>query len=152
MTTPLHKLHLSITTAVTITALGTAVQAQTDAARRVEARLAAAVKKIEAACADDAKKYCGTVTLGEGRLFLCMEAHEDKVSAKCDYAVYSAARNLERALDRIEQVAEACWNDIEQHCANASEIEGRIAKCLVAKTASLRPACQAELAKFPSPK
>ena len=29
-------------------------------------------------------KFCGQVTPGEGRLVLCMMAHEDKVSNKCD--------------------------------------------------------------------
>ena len=152
MKTRLHKLHLSISTAAAIMVFGTAAQAQTDAARQIEARLSAAVKKIEAACADDAKKYCSTVTLGEGRLLLCMEAHEDKISTKCDYAVYEAARNLKGALDRIEEVADACWNDIEKHCANISEGGGRIAQCLAAQKASLAPACQAEVAKLPSPK
>jgi hypothetical protein len=146
---PLRKLHLPVGMAAAIIAFGTTASAQTDAARQIEARLSAAAKKIEAACADDAKKYCSTVTPGEGRLLLCMEAHEDKISTKCDYAVYEAARNLERALDRIEQAADACWNDIEKHCANVAEGGARIAQCLVAQKASLAPACQAEVAKFP---
>ena len=60
---------------------------------------------------DDIKKYCNTVTPDEGQLILCVEAHEDEISTKCDYALFEAARNLDRALDRIEQVAGICWND-----------------------------------------
>ncbi|HMA74661.1 MAG TPA: cysteine rich repeat-containing protein [Xanthobacteraceae bacterium] len=151
MRTLLHQLRLPVSAAAAIIALGTAAYAQADVARQIEARLSAAVKKIEAACAEDAKKYCSTVTPGEGRLLLCMEAHEDKISTKCDYAVYEAARNLDRALNRIEQVADACWNDIEKHCANIAGGGGRIAQCLVAQKASLAPACQAEIAKVSSP-
>ena len=69
------------------------------------------------ACSDDIKKYCNTVTPDEGRLILCIEAHEDKISTQRDYALFEAARNLDRALDRIEQVADICWNDIEKYCS-----------------------------------
>jgi hypothetical protein len=44
----------------------------------LETRIAAAVKKIQDACANDVKAYCSNVTLGEGRLALCMMAHEEQ--------------------------------------------------------------------------
>jgi Golgi apparatus protein 1 len=105
-------------------------------------------KKLEAACHDTLAKYCGTVTPGEGRLLLCLAAHEDKIDSKCDYALYDASRNLEGALDRIEQAADACWHDIETHCADLPAGEGHIAQCLMHKRASLSPPCQHELEKF----
>jgi 2-polyprenyl-3-methyl-5-hydroxy-6-metoxy-1,4-benzoquinol methylase len=129
-------------------AFGVAANAQA----QLEARLAAAVKKIETACSDDLKKYCSTVTPGEGRLLLCMQAHEDKISTKCDYAVFDASRNLERALDRIEQVADICWNDIEKHCVDIPAGGGNITQCLAGKKASLTTACQTEVGKFQSGK
>ena len=70
-------------------------------------------------------KFCGQVTPGEGRLVLCMMAHEDKVSNECDYALYSATRNIERAIDRIEQTADACWPDIEKQCSETAPGGGR---------------------------
>jgi len=93
-------------------------------------------------------KFCGQVTPGEGRLVLCMMAHEDKVSNKCDYALYSAVRNIERAIDRIEQTAEACWPDIEKQCSDTAPGGGRVAQCLVAKKASLSKECAAAIDKF----
>jgi Cysteine rich repeat len=79
------------------------VHAQTEVAKKAQERLSAAVEKLQTACGDDLKKYCSTVTPGEGRLLFCMMAHEDKISAKCDYALYSAARNLDRAIDYVER-------------------------------------------------
>lgn len=108
---------------------------------KLEARIAAGVEKVQKACTADIQKYCGLVTPGEGRLLLCMQAHEDKVSAGCDLAIFEASRNLERALSRIELLADACWNDIEKHCANITPAEGRIAQCLVDKKSSLSPVC-----------
>jgi Cysteine rich repeat len=71
-----------------------------------------------------------------------MMAHEDKTSTKCDYALYSAARNLDRAIDFIEQAADACWSDIEKLCADVPEGGGRIAQCMITKKSTVNPNCQ----------
>lgn len=141
----------SIATSVlfSVVAWGTSANAQSDMAQKVEARLQAAAKKIQDACSGDVQKFCSQVTPGDGRLVLCMMAHEDKVSSKCDYAIYEASRNLERAIDRIEQTADACWPDIEKHCGETMPGGGRVAQCLVAKKASLSSECSAAVGKFP---
>jgi Cysteine rich repeat len=118
--------------------------------QQIAARLDAAVKKVEAACSNDLKKYCSTVTPGEGRLILCMQAHEDKISEKCDYALFDASRKINRALDRIDRAADICWSDIEKHCSNIPEGGGRILQCLIGEKTSLTPACQAEVGKLSS--
>lgn len=135
----------SLSLAIAATAIGVLVglsQAQAQMPQKIEARVNSAVQKLQAACSEDLKKYCSTVTPGEGRLLLCLEAHEDKISTKCDYALYDASQKLERALDRIEQTADACWSDIEKYCATIPEGGGRIAQCLVGKKASLKAACK----------
>jgi hypothetical protein len=133
-------------------ALGSSVNAQTAVAQKAAARLAAATAKLQTACASDLSKYCSTVTPGEGRLIFCMMAHEDKLSSKCDYALYDASRKMEHTLDLIAQAADACWNDIEKHCANIPEGGGRIAQCLVDNKKSVTGACKAALGKLPATK
>ena len=54
-------------------------------------------------------------------------------------------RNLERALHKVEEVADACGDDIEKNCANIPQGGGRIATCLVTKKTSLSAACQAAI-------
>ncbi len=54
--------------------------AQTDMMNAILERLTAGIQKLEAACGEDIKKYCSTVTPGEGRIVHCMQAHEDKIS------------------------------------------------------------------------
>lgn len=117
----------------------------------LQARLAAAIGKIEAACRDDINKYCSQVTPGEGRLILCMQAHEDKVSGACDYAVFEASRNLQRALDNIELAADVCWDDIVQHCSDVAAGGGRIAQCLASNKGVVSRACQAAIDQFHIP-
>jgi hypothetical protein len=70
---------------------------------------------------------------------LCIQAHEDQISVKCDYALFDASRNLERALDRVAQIANVCWNDIEKYCSNGF---WRIPQCLTSQLVLLSPACQ----------
>ena len=72
-------------------------------------RLAAAVETVEGACASDLKNFCGNVTRGEGRLVLCMQAFDDQLSKRCQFALYRVSRNLEAALTRVDRIAEACW-------------------------------------------
>jgi len=76
---------------------GTTTQS-TDLQSRVraglKARLTGATEKIQAACGEDTKSFCGNVTRGEGKLLMCMMAHEDKISVKCDYALYAATRDI----------------------------------------------------------
>ena len=81
-----------------------------------------------------------------------MMAHEDKVSNKCDYALYSATRNIERAIDRIEQTADACWPDIEKQCSETAPGGGRVAQCLVAKKATRVQGMRSRHHKFPATK
>ena len=136
---------LTFAAGIAAMALGTGALAQSEAASRAQARVMAGVEKLQAGCSEDAKKFCGTVTPGEGRLFYCVMAHEDKISSKCDYTLFTAMRNLERALDKLEDAADACGEDIEKSCSNIPEGGGRIAVCLASKKASLSSACQAAI-------
>jgi len=101
-------------------------------------RLASAVETVEEHCGNDIDTFCGKVTRGEGRILLCMQAHEDQLSRGCQFAVYRVSRRLENALHRVERTADACWADVEAKCGDAD----RIGQCLREKHASLSRACQ----------
>jgi len=64
--------------------------------------------------------------------------------------LFDASRNLQRALNRIEDAADACWNDIEKYCANVEAGGGHIAQCLSAKKTSLSKECQAAVNSLPT--
>jgi hypothetical protein len=104
--------------------------------------LAKAIETVEAACAADIDKFCGNVTRGEGRVIVSMRAHDDKLSRRCQFALYRVSRNLEGALDRVERVADACWNDIQAHCQDADSI----ARCVMEEGPTLSPACKSVVA------
>jgi Golgi apparatus protein 1 len=123
-----------------------AVQAQIQA--QLEARVGAAIKKLEGVCGEDVKKYCSSVTPGDGRVILCLEAHEDKISEKCDAGIFEAAHNLGNAIHQVEEAADICWNDIEKYCVNVPPGGGHVFQCLANKKESIAPACQALITKF----
>jgi len=123
----------------------TPASAQTEIAKKAIAKAEAVVEKIKAACAKDLKSYCSTVTRGEGRIALCLMAHEDKISDGCFGAVFDAADDIELAMNKILRAAEVCDSDIEKVCGKVEPGEGRIAQCLVKNKAKLTSACQAEV-------
>jgi hypothetical protein len=81
-------------------------------------------------CKTELETYCKGVTPGEGRLLACLYAFEDKLSPRCDYALYDAAARLEHAVAALEHGARQCHGDIEKHCAKVEAGEGRIVECL----------------------
>jgi hypothetical protein len=135
---------------VTITTMMLVFGGGASAQNQLEARLAAGVRKIEAACSDDLKKFCSAVTPGDERLMLCIQAYEDQVSSQCDYALFEASRNLNRALDRIGRIADVCWSDIEKNCSHLPEGGWRIAQCLASQRMILTPACQTQMPGAPA--
>jgi PRC-barrel domain protein len=100
-----------------------------------KARVAEAIERVEDACAGDIDDFCGRVSAGEGRLALCMLAHEDALSARCKFGLYRAARKLK---SEVGQGAEACLKEIQTLCGET----GKIRQCLEQKRGSLSSSCQ----------
>jgi hypothetical protein len=111
---------------------------------QVRDRIAGAIGRIEGACREELRKFCSTVTPGEGRLLLCMQAHEDKLGNQCELALFDASRNVQQTMQKIARVAEACWADIQMQCGDGSSI----AQCITQRRASLSPRCQAASAEL----
>ena len=88
------------------------------------------VETVANGCKMEIEKYCGQVTPGQGRILACLFAHGDKLSAKCEYALYDAAVQLERAVAALTYVANECDADLEKYCASIAPGEGRLLECL----------------------
>jgi len=104
------------------------------------------VSAVEQGCGTEIEKYCSQVTKGEGRLLACFYAHEDKLSGQCQYALYDASAQLERAVSALNYVAGQCEDDILAHCPNVQLGEGRIIECLNSKSESVSAACKQAMA------
>lgn len=81
-------------------------------------------------CEKELSTYCADVTPGDGRVLACLYSHQDKVSAQCEYAIYDAAVQLERAVAALTYVASSCDDDLDTYCAGVPAGDGRLADCL----------------------
>ena len=86
--------------------------------------------QVKEGCKAELDSHCKEVTPGEGRLLACLYAYEDKLSQRCDYALYDASVRLERAVAALAHGATECKGDIQKHCAGVEAGEGRILDCL----------------------
>jgi hypothetical protein len=88
------------------------------------------VETVANGCKTELEKYCNQVTPGQGRVLACLYAYGDKLSSKCEYALYDAAVQLERAVAALSYVANECDADLEKYCASIEPGEGRLLECI----------------------
>jgi Cysteine rich repeat len=122
--------------------------AQTDVMNLILERLAAGFKKLETSCGEDIKKYCSTVTPGEGRILYCMQAHEDKISDGCTSVLDEVVFQTETTADHLREAVNACRGDIDKFCAKTQPGQGRIAACLAANRTSVSKSCEEAVQKL----
>lgn len=115
--------------------------AQTDVTKLLQQKLAALITKLENSCAGDIKKYCSNVTRGEGRMIYCMQAHEDKISARCAYDLEDAVAIVQSSTDHLHDAVAACKAEITGVCGNSVPGQGRIAACLIANKSTVSKDC-----------
>ncbi len=89
------------------------------------------VNTVAEGCEPELRTYCGDVLVGEGRVLACLYAHGDKLSGRCEYALYDAAAQLERFVATLSYLASECEDDLDQYCGSVPAGEGRLAKCLL---------------------
>ena len=93
-------------------------------------------------CKTEITTYCKDVKPGEGRVLACLYAYEDKLSGKCEHALYDAAARLERAVAGLAYVAKECEADIAANCSGVKVGEGRVLQCLEKNEAKVSQRCK----------
>lgn len=100
------------------------------------------IETVAKGCETEITTYCKDVTPGEGRVLACLYAHGDKLSGKCEYALYDAAARLERAVAAMTYLAGECQDDLKADCQDVKAGQGRLLKCLKANEAKLSDRCR----------
>jgi hypothetical protein len=103
------------------------------------------IETVANGCITEISTYCKAVKPGEGRILACLFAHEDKLSGKCEYAVYDAAARLERAVAALTYVAKECEADIVANCSGVKLGEGRVMQCLENNDAKVSKRCKSAI-------
>lgn len=112
----------------------------------------ALVETLAKGCEKELTTYCKDVTMGEGRGLACLYAYSDKLSAQCEYALYDAAAQLERALTALTYVANECRTELKTYCSETKPGEGRLLQCLDKNSAKASKRCSAALQETVSKK
>ena len=81
-------------------------------------------------CEQELTTYCKDVTHGSGRIFACLYAYGDKLSTKCEFALYDVSIQLERAITAVSFAIQECADDLDTHCSDVEAGEGRLIECL----------------------
>jgi hypothetical protein len=103
--------------------------------------LETAINNAIESCKKELKTYCKDVKPGDGRILACMYAHSDKISSRCEYALYDASVQLERAVSAITYVATECKTDLKSICSAVAPGKGRLATCLLENKKKLSTRC-----------
>jgi len=88
------------------------------------------VQTVKEGCKTELETYCKTVTPGEGRVLACLYAYGDKLSGRCEYALYDAAAQLEKAVNALTYLANECRDDLKAYCSDIKPGEGRLIECI----------------------
>jgi len=99
-------------------------------------------KIVQEGCKAELDKYCAMVTPGEGRVLACLFSYQDKLSNRCEYALYDAAAQLERAVAALTYVANECDNDLEKFCSDVVPGDGRLKECIDKNMANVSNRCK----------
>ena len=103
------------------------------------------VEGVKKACHKELTTFCKGVQPGEGRILACLYAFQDRVSGKCQYAVYDAAAQLEQAAVALKFAAAECKDDLLKYCGNVEVGNGRVKACLDKNEKSLSEKCKEAL-------
>jgi len=103
------------------------------------------IESVSKGCEKELKTFCKDVTPGEGRVLACLYAHEDKLSGQCEYALYDAAAQLERALNALSYAANECRDDLTKFCSDIKPGGGRLMQCIDKNDAKVSKRCKQAL-------
>jgi len=100
------------------------------------------VEVVTEGCNQEIGSFCKNVTPGEGRVLACLYAYGDKLSNRCEYALYDAASQLERAVNALAYTANECRDDLKAYCSDIKPGEGRLLQCIDKNSAQISSRCK----------
>ncbi len=103
------------------------------------------IETVANGCKTEIDSYCKDVTPGEGRILACLYARQDKLSGKCEFALYDAAVRLERAVAALSYAANECEDDLDKYCSGVEMGEGRLLECIDKNDAKVSSRCKQAL-------
>jgi len=107
--------------------------------------LQGALDTFSAGCQQELTTFCKDVTPGEGRILACLYAFQDKLTPRCEYALYDSVGQLDRTLTNLSYVVGECRDDLEKNCSDIKPGEGRLLDCLKKNESKVSSRCNSAL-------
>lgn len=99
------------------------------------------IDSVVVACEVEIDTYCSQVTPGEGRLLACFYAHGDKLSGRCEYALYDGIAELDEFVSALSHLATECHDDLLKFCGDVEVGDGRVGTCLLNHKTEVSTVC-----------
>ena len=115
------------------------------AADPVKKKMDAALGTFVEGCQVELSTFCKDVTPGEKRILACLYAFADKVSPRCEYALYDSMGQLNRTLTNLSYTKNECNDDLNAYCSAINPGEGRILDCLNKNETKVSSRCNTAL-------
>ena len=106
-----------------------------------QAQAESLLDSVAKGCEQELTTYCKDVTPGQSRILACLYAHGDKITTKCEFALYDAAIQLERAVAALSYMVHECAEDVDTHCMGVEAGEGRLLECLEQNESEVSSRC-----------
>lgn len=120
------KNHLALITGIVLSLSSPLFAAEGPVSKEV----AAALDTFAEGCQAELATLCKDVTPGEGRVIACLYAFGDKLSPRCEYALYDSISQLNRTLANLSYTVTECGDDLDALCADIQPGGGRLLDCL----------------------
>jgi len=104
-----------------------------------------AIDNFAVGCQAELTTFCRDVTPGEGRILACLYAFGDKVSSRCEYALYDSISQLNRTLASVSYAITECGDDLDAYCADIQVGEGRLLDCIKRNEGKVSTRCMTAL-------
>jgi pyruvate/2-oxoglutarate dehydrogenase complex dihydrolipoamide acyltransferase (E2) component len=95
------------------------------------------------ACVADAKKFCGDVVAGGGRVYKCLTSHDAELAPAC-------SERLKAGKARFDEFSAACKTDAAKYCQGIPAGGGRIVSCLKGRESDLSADCKGQFNRVKS--
>lgn len=107
--------------------------------------LQGALDTFSEGCRQELTTFCKDVTPGEGRLLACLYAFQDKLSPRCEYALYDSIGQLDRTMTNLSYAVGECREDLKSFCMDVKPGQGRLLDCLNQNEARVSTRCNTAL-------
>ena len=92
-------------------------------------------------CDEDIKQHCDGLGDNTDKVFMCLAAYEDHLSAKCKQGILEAALSLKMGAAALDYSISACEADADNYCLDVQPGEGRLVSCIKANESKVSMEC-----------